>query len=165
MRPTATSLLERLRDTIELLESLAADRSVLEHVPDEDRTRLLRAVANLYDPDRIERRRLRKITARDRKAARVRHDVVQDGCLAAASPEGTNGDAATGVRACARDGVVGRSVRGDDEVTAVLSDLAAAYARGVVDCGRYDLARLCSRSGPGCGGAGRSAARATWRCC
>ena len=74
MPPTAASLLERLRETIELLESIAADRSVLEHVPEEDRTRLLRAVANVYDPDRIERRRLRKLNARERRAARVQAD-------------------------------------------------------------------------------------------
>ena len=47
---------------------------MLEHVPDDDRTRLLRAVATVYDPDRIERRRLRKITARERRAARVKQD-------------------------------------------------------------------------------------------
>ena len=37
---------ERLRETIELLESIAADRCVLAGVPDEERQRLLQAVAN-----------------------------------------------------------------------------------------------------------------------
>jgi hypothetical protein len=61
----------RLRETIELLESIAADRTVLAGVPDGDRKRLLQAVANVYSPDRVERRRKSKVVARDRKAARV----------------------------------------------------------------------------------------------
>jgi NAD(P)-dependent dehydrogenase (short-subunit alcohol dehydrogenase family) len=67
-------LLARLRNTIELLESIAADRSVLAGVPDEERKRLLQAVASVYSPDRIERRRMSKVVARERKAARVRSD-------------------------------------------------------------------------------------------
>ena len=65
---------ERLRDTIDLLESIAADRSVLAGVPDEERKRLLQAVANVYSPDRVERRRMSKIVDRQRKAARVKSD-------------------------------------------------------------------------------------------
>ena len=72
--------LERLRDTIDLLESIAADRSVLAGVPDEARQRLLQAVANVYSPDRVERRRMAKIVDRQRKAARVKSDqgVLQE---------------------------------------------------------------------------------------
>jgi NAD(P)-dependent dehydrogenase (short-subunit alcohol dehydrogenase family) len=66
--------LERLRETIELLESIAADRTVLAGVPDEDRKRLLQAVADVYSPDRVERRRMAKIVDRQRKAARVKSD-------------------------------------------------------------------------------------------
>jgi NAD(P)-dependent dehydrogenase (short-subunit alcohol dehydrogenase family) len=66
--------LERLRETIELLEAIAADRSVLAGVPDEERKRLLQAVANVYSPDRVERRRMAKIVDRQRKAARVKSD-------------------------------------------------------------------------------------------
>ena len=69
-----TELLARLRETIDLLESIAADRSVLAGVADEDRKRLLQAVANVYSPDRVERRRMSKVVARERKAARVRDD-------------------------------------------------------------------------------------------
>ncbi len=65
-------LTARLRETIELLESIAADRTVLAGVPDEERRRLLQAVANVYSPDRVERRRMSKVVARERKAARVR---------------------------------------------------------------------------------------------
>jgi NAD(P)-dependent dehydrogenase (short-subunit alcohol dehydrogenase family) len=75
MAPVADRLTrERLRDTIELLESIAADRSVLAGVPDEERRRLLQAVANVYSPDRVERRRMAKLVDRQRKAARVKSD-------------------------------------------------------------------------------------------
>src|SRR5688500_4948762 len=69
-------LVDRLREAVELLESIAADRSVLEGVPDEERKRLLQAVASVYHPDRVERRRMSKITARERKAARVKREQV-----------------------------------------------------------------------------------------
>jgi NAD(P)-dependent dehydrogenase (short-subunit alcohol dehydrogenase family) len=69
-----TELLGRLRETIDLLESIAADRTVLAGVPDEERKRLLQAVANVYSPDRAERRRMSKVVARERRAARVRSD-------------------------------------------------------------------------------------------
>jgi NAD(P)-dependent dehydrogenase (short-subunit alcohol dehydrogenase family) len=66
------TLIERLRDATELLESIAADRSVLAGVPDEERARLLQAVALVYHPDRVERRRMAKATVKQRRAARVR---------------------------------------------------------------------------------------------
>ena len=68
------ALLERVHSTIELLTAIAADRSVLAGVPVEDRRRLLESVALVYSPDRVERRRMAKIAARKRKAARVRQD-------------------------------------------------------------------------------------------
>jgi NAD(P)-dependent dehydrogenase (short-subunit alcohol dehydrogenase family) len=70
----ATLVIEKLREAIELLESIAADRSVLAGVPDDDRKRLLQAVANVYSPDRVERRRMAKIVDRQRKASRVKSD-------------------------------------------------------------------------------------------
>jgi NAD(P)-dependent dehydrogenase (short-subunit alcohol dehydrogenase family) len=72
--PDRAELLTRLRGTIDLLESIAADRTVLAGVPDEDRKRLLQAVANVYSPDRVERRRMAKVVARERKATRIRGD-------------------------------------------------------------------------------------------
>ncbi|MGH9240948.1 MAG: SDR family NAD(P)-dependent oxidoreductase [Vicinamibacterales bacterium] len=66
------ALAERLRDASELLEAIAADRTVLAGVPDRERARLLQAVALVYHPDRAERRRMAKATARQRKAARVK---------------------------------------------------------------------------------------------
>src|SRR5688500_3211230 len=66
------TLAERLREATELLESIAADRTVLAGVPDDERARLLQAVALVYHPDRVERRRMAKVTAKQRKAARVK---------------------------------------------------------------------------------------------
>ena len=71
---SSTGKIERLREAIALLESIAADRTVLEGVPSEDRHRLLQAVALVYSPDRAERRRMAKAAARDRKASRVKDD-------------------------------------------------------------------------------------------
>jgi NAD(P)-dependent dehydrogenase (short-subunit alcohol dehydrogenase family) len=70
----ALDVLARLHETIDLLESIAADRTVLAGVPEDDRKRLLQAVANVYSPDRVERRRRSKVVARERKAAPVRSD-------------------------------------------------------------------------------------------
>lgn len=68
------TLAERLREAVELLESIAADRSVLAGVPDAERKRLLQAVASVYHPDRVERRRMAKSLERGRRAARVERD-------------------------------------------------------------------------------------------
>jgi NAD(P)-dependent dehydrogenase (short-subunit alcohol dehydrogenase family) len=56
------------------LERIAMDRSLLEDVPAEERERFLKAVANVYHPDRVERRRMAKVVDKHRKAARVRGD-------------------------------------------------------------------------------------------
>jgi NAD(P)-dependent dehydrogenase (short-subunit alcohol dehydrogenase family) len=74
MPPADTSLHERVREAIELLESVAADRSVLAGVADAERTRLLQAVAAVYHPNRFERRRIAKAALRERRASRVRQD-------------------------------------------------------------------------------------------
>ena len=66
------TLLEKLREATELLESIAADRTVLAGVADDDRARLLQAVALVYHPDRAERRRMARVTLKQRKAARVK---------------------------------------------------------------------------------------------
>jgi len=64
-------LAEQAREAAELLESIAADRSVLAGMAEADRTRLLRAVAGVYSPDRYERRRQSKAARQERKAART----------------------------------------------------------------------------------------------
>jgi NAD(P)-dependent dehydrogenase (short-subunit alcohol dehydrogenase family) len=73
MPPTLTHL-ERLRDAMELLEALAADRRILAEMPDEDRRRFLRAVELVRGPSSRTRRRLAKATVRNERTARVDQD-------------------------------------------------------------------------------------------
>ncbi len=73
--PGQRTNIERLRDAVELLESIAADRSVLEGVPEEERKRLLKAVSTVYHPDREARRRRTKGLARELRDARVSRDL------------------------------------------------------------------------------------------
>jgi hypothetical protein len=75
--PTVTPA-DRLREQTALLESIAADRRVLDELPDEDRDRLLRAIAHVYSPDRYARRRQSKDEHRARKASRAEvHDRIK----------------------------------------------------------------------------------------
>jgi NAD(P)-dependent dehydrogenase (short-subunit alcohol dehydrogenase family) len=60
------ALLERLRSAAELLEQLAADRTLLNQLPAHDRERLLRAAAELYSPDKLARREMLKAAERER---------------------------------------------------------------------------------------------------
>jgi len=71
---------DELRAIADLLERIAKDRSLLEDLPAEDRERFLKAVANVYHPDRVERRRMAKVVDKQRKAARVTRDqgVLQE---------------------------------------------------------------------------------------
>src|SRR6266850_1588962 len=64
----------RMRAATELLESIGADRSILDGVPDDDRRRLLRAASIVRGPASQSRRRLAKATAREERAARVSRD-------------------------------------------------------------------------------------------
>ena len=68
------ALLERLRAATELLESIAADRLLLDQLPAEDRDRLHQAVAGVYHPDPIARRRKMKAAERERRAAEIRRE-------------------------------------------------------------------------------------------
>jgi NAD(P)-dependent dehydrogenase (short-subunit alcohol dehydrogenase family) len=70
----AAELLERLRAAAELLEAIAADRTVLSQVPPEDRQRLLRAMTLVRNPSSRTRRRMEKAAAREERAARVKKD-------------------------------------------------------------------------------------------
>ena len=65
---------ERLRATIELLELIAGDWRLLDKLPAQDRRRLHEAVARLYDPDPVVRRRRMKAEERARKAAGTRRE-------------------------------------------------------------------------------------------
>ncbi len=68
------ALLERLRVTTELLESIAADRLLLDRLPEEDRQRLHQAVAQVYNPDPVARRRRMKAIEREQRAAETRRE-------------------------------------------------------------------------------------------
>ena len=59
---------ERLRAAVELLEAIAADRTVLAKMSSADRSRLLQAAGQIYCPTVKERRRLTKAQQRLRKA-------------------------------------------------------------------------------------------------
>jgi NAD(P)-dependent dehydrogenase (short-subunit alcohol dehydrogenase family) len=61
--------LAHLRQTVELLERLDADRSLLDQLSSDDRERLHRAIAQLYEPDPVARRRRQKAAERARSAA------------------------------------------------------------------------------------------------
>ncbi len=73
--PPLHDLLERLRATTLLLEEIARDAGVVEALPPSDRGRLFQAIARLHHPDRpdhLERRRMRKAAARERRAEDTR---------------------------------------------------------------------------------------------
>ncbi|MDR6641127.1 NAD(P)-dependent dehydrogenase (short-subunit alcohol dehydrogenase family) [Luteibacter sp. 1214] len=66
-----SALLERLRAAAQLLESIAADRLLLEGLPADDRQRLLQAVAQVYHPDPAERRVRLKAAQKARHASKI----------------------------------------------------------------------------------------------
>jgi NAD(P)-dependent dehydrogenase (short-subunit alcohol dehydrogenase family) len=69
------AFLQRLRGATELLESIANERAVLGRVPVEDRERFHRAIADIYNPDPVARRRMIKTAERERTQ---RIDAVLD---------------------------------------------------------------------------------------
>src|SRR5215212_1672306 len=74
MNPDCTTLLERLRSASELLESIDANRGLLDSLPEEDRRRFHYAVAQVYHPDPAARRRRQKAAQLERSAAQTEHD-------------------------------------------------------------------------------------------
>jgi NAD(P)-dependent dehydrogenase (short-subunit alcohol dehydrogenase family) len=66
-----TALLERLRAAAHLLESVAADRLLLDGLPADDRQRLYQAVAQVYHPDPGERRIRLKAAQKARQASKI----------------------------------------------------------------------------------------------
>ncbi len=64
----------RLRAATELLESVARDRGLLGSLSVEERTRLLSAAADVFDPDVVQRRRFTKSKRKQEKAARIGAD-------------------------------------------------------------------------------------------
>ncbi|KRE87198.1 oxidoreductase [Rhodanobacter sp. Soil772] len=66
-----TALLERLRTAAALLESVAADRQLLDQLPADDRQRLHQAVAQVYHPDPVARRVKLKAAEKARHANKI----------------------------------------------------------------------------------------------
>ncbi len=71
---TDHALLERLRSATDLLESIALNRAILGRAPTKDRERLHRAIADVYNPDPIARRRMVRAVVRERTAVRTERD-------------------------------------------------------------------------------------------
>jgi NAD(P)-dependent dehydrogenase (short-subunit alcohol dehydrogenase family) len=72
--PAGPDFLERLRAAAELLELIAGNRELLVGVPDDDRTRLAQAAGRVSRPDAIARRRVVKLSKRERKVAKVERE-------------------------------------------------------------------------------------------
>jgi NAD(P)-dependent dehydrogenase (short-subunit alcohol dehydrogenase family) len=68
------ALAERLREVTEVLEGLASDRGLLAALSPEERTRLLNAAGDLFEPDVVRRRQSGKAARRREKARRLARD-------------------------------------------------------------------------------------------
>src|SRR6478609_5351232 len=69
--PENNSLPERLRAAADLLETIAADRSLLAEIPVADRNRLLNAAGRVSRPDALSRRQLLKVVKRKKRIDKV----------------------------------------------------------------------------------------------
>jgi len=69
--PESNSLSERLRAAADLLETIAADRSLLAEIPEADRNRLLNAAGRVSRPDALSRRQLLKVVKRKKRVDKV----------------------------------------------------------------------------------------------
>jgi NAD(P)-dependent dehydrogenase (short-subunit alcohol dehydrogenase family) len=67
-------LTQRLREATELLESVAADRTVLDHLDDRARQRLVNAAGDVFCPDVEQRRQLAKSRRREARADKLRRE-------------------------------------------------------------------------------------------
>ncbi|HET8819725.1 MAG TPA: SDR family oxidoreductase, partial [Xanthomonadaceae bacterium] len=70
--PTPVDVADRLQAALELLESIVADRGVLQQLDDAGRERLLQAVALVHHPEPRARRRQAKADARERAREKAR---------------------------------------------------------------------------------------------
>ncbi len=70
----ADALARRLSAAADLLEEIVADRALLADIPVDDRNRFLQAAGRVSRPDVIDRRRLLKVSKRQRKAERVKRE-------------------------------------------------------------------------------------------
>jgi NAD(P)-dependent dehydrogenase (short-subunit alcohol dehydrogenase family) len=70
----ADNIAEQLRAATELLESVGRDRGLLGSLSIEERTRLLSAAADVFNPDVVQRRRFTKAQRKQERAARLDAD-------------------------------------------------------------------------------------------
>jgi len=70
----AKDLRERLDTLVEMLETIAGDRGLLADLSADERTRLIRAAGQIYNPDVGARRHLVKALDKKRRAARANRD-------------------------------------------------------------------------------------------
>ena len=73
-RPHGSGMNDELQAATELLEAVAADRSLLHGLSEADRIRFLNAVADVFCPDPLERRRQVKALRQRQRAERVQRD-------------------------------------------------------------------------------------------
>ncbi len=71
---TTENVPDQLRAAVEILEKVAADRTLLAGISDDERNRLLQAAGEIFQPDVQERRRFVKARIRQRKAAKLQRD-------------------------------------------------------------------------------------------
>ena len=64
----------KLRAATELLEEIARDRGMLGSLSVEERTRLLTAAADVFNPDAVQRRRYTKAKRKEERDAGIRAD-------------------------------------------------------------------------------------------
>ena len=72
--PEEDDVTELLRVATEALEAVVRDRSVLQGLSEDERTRLLAAAGDVFNPDVVQRRRGVKTVRRQKKAARQQSD-------------------------------------------------------------------------------------------
>jgi NAD(P)-dependent dehydrogenase (short-subunit alcohol dehydrogenase family) len=70
----ADDIAEQLRAATELLESVVRDRGLLGSLSIEERTRLLSAAADVFNPDVVQRRRFTKAQRKQERGARIDSD-------------------------------------------------------------------------------------------
>ena len=72
--PSAEDTAAKLLAATELLESVARDRGLLGSLSVEERTRLLTAAADVFNPDVVQRRRFTKAKRKEERDASIRAD-------------------------------------------------------------------------------------------
>ena len=72
--PAADETTAKLREATELLESVAHNRGLLGGLTVEERTRLLKAAADVFNPDVVQRRRFTKAKRKEERDASIRAD-------------------------------------------------------------------------------------------